>query len=84
MLISQSFRDLQTEIGADKAAQAMKKKMAQLRKESTTSPTNEGLGYEIPSRDLSDAMLEIFSWSNDIMNWEDVTEVFRKRLRWSV
>ena len=34
MLISQSFRDLQTEIGADKAAQAMKRKMAQLRKES--------------------------------------------------
>ena len=82
MLISQSFRDLQTELGADKAAQAMKKKMARLRKESKQQvQLMKDLAMKSPSRDLSDAMLEIFSWSNDIMNWEDVTEVFRKRLR---
>ena len=39
------------------------------------------LALKAPSKDLSDAMLEMFSMSNDIRNWEDVTEIFRRRLK---
>ena len=82
MLISQSFRDLQTEQGAEKAKDIMKKKMAQLRQESKDQvKLMKELALNAPSKDLSDAMLEMFSMSNDIRNWEDVAEIFRARLR---
>ena len=82
MLISRAFRDLQTEVGAEKAAATLKKKLGALREESKAQANlMRELATKAPSKDLSDAMLEMFSMSNDIRNWEDVTEIFRRRLK---
>ena len=82
MLISRAFRDLQTEEGAAKAAEHMKKKLGAIREEAKAQVNlMRELALKAPSKDLSDAMLEMFSMSNDIRNWEDVTEVFRRRLK---
>jgi hypothetical protein len=82
MLWSGMGRELQTELGAEKAKEAMKRKLTAIRQEAKDQvKLMKELATKAPSKELSDTMLEIFSWSNDIRNWEDVAEVFRKRLR---
>ena len=82
MLISREFRSLQTEVGAEKAKEMFKKKLAGLREETKAQvDLMRDLAMNAPSKDLSDAMLEMFSMSNHIRNWEDVTEIFRARLK---
>jgi len=82
MLWSQMGRELQTELGAEKAADALKRKLSGARQEVKAQvKMMKDLATKAPSKELSDAMLEIFTWSNDIRNWEDVAEVFRARLR---
>ena len=78
MLWSQMGREFQTEAGAE----SVKKKLMAIRKETKAQVgLMKKLAMESPSQELSDALIEIFSWSNNIRNWEDVTEVFRARLR---
>jgi len=86
MMWSQIGRGFQTVEGAERGAKAaekaMKKKLAAIRRETKNQvELMRQMALKSPSDELSNALLEAFSWSNDIANWEDVAEIFRKKLR---
>ena len=81
MLISQEFRKLRTEQGAEAASQAFQKRMKSMYKESQDAvDIMYKIAMESPSKDLQDALLESFSMSNKITNWEDLHAWMRSKL----
>lgn len=81
MLISAEFRKLRTVEGEDIAREAYKKRMSSLYDESKSAVDMMfKIAQEAPSRDLQDALLEAFSMSNKIQNWEDLHRWMRTKL----
>jgi len=82
MLWSQMGKDLQNEMPQEQWKAMMEKRLLDMRLETKNQVSlMRELAMKSDSAELSETLMEIFSWSNNIRNWEDVTEVFRKRLR---
>ena len=82
MLISNEFRSLQTPEGVARSTDALNKKLFGIKEEAkNTTKLMRELAMRSPSNELSETMLEVFSMSNDIRNWEDISEVFRRMLK---
>ena len=82
MLISREFRNLRTVEGEDAATAAFKDRMSTMYNESKSAvDMMMRIAMEAPSKDLQDALLESFSMSNKITNWEDLHKWMATKLK---
>jgi hypothetical protein len=81
-LISTEFRKLQTVQGSEKAAAAFRKRMADMHQESKEGVTAMmQIMQKSNNPALQDTLLEAFSMSDKIRNWEDLWQLFNRKLK---